>query len=272
MTTIDGNDILERLNDVARRGVERIDAFAEIGSTSTWLMQEAPPAPGRCRIAVADRQTAGRGRRDNRWESPAGAGLWLSLAYTFVEMPRQLQVLTLVVGAGIAATLRRLGAEVWLKWPNDLIAGGAKVGGILAERQSQAERGHTVVVGVGINFDLPQALRDALETERGSAVTGLNACLDRLPPPDEFAALVVTALVAATERVAMNDVAGTLDAWKRYDWLAGKNVTVEQDGRRITGIAKGIDKDGALLLVADGRTLRVLSGSVNLCCAAEACA
>lgn len=269
---IECREILARVPEAELAFIESFDCFEKIGSTSAWLSSEPVPADGRCHIAIANEQTAGRGRRDNRWVSPGAAGLWLSLAWTFEKLPERLSGLTLAVGVALAEALNALGADVRLKWPNDLVANDAKLGGILTEMQSQAERQRTVIVGVGINLDLPKESVERIEAERGARVTDLKACLDRLPERPAFAASMIVSLIRGIRRFAAEGLAADIDTWQRYDWLAGKRVTVEQDGRpRISGTAWGIDAEGALLLRTSGQLQRVLSGSVALEVPAEAC-
>lgn len=245
--------------------VTSLDYFGKIGSTSTWLASRAVPEPDRCRIAIAEEQTDGRGRRDNRWTSPKGGGLWLSLSWTFEKVPDKLPGLTLAIGMALADALRELGADVKLKWPNDLVANDAKLGGILAEMQSQPDRQRTLIVGVGINTDLPATAVGQIEAERSGRVTDLKACLETLPDREALAARVITAVIRAIRRFATEGLAADLEQWQRYDWLAGKRITVTQEGRPdVSGTAWGIDDDGALLLRTGGHTQRVVSGSVEL--------
>lgn len=266
-------EILPAIPEAERACIESLDCFEKIGSTSTWLASRAVPADGCCRIAIADEQTAGRGRRDNRWTSPRAAGLWLSLAWTFEKLPERLSGLTLSVGVALAEALQALGADVRLKWPNDLIANDAKLGGILVELQSQADRQRTVIVGVGINVDLPKAAVERIETERGAGVTDLKASVNPLPGRPALAATVIVTLIGGIRRFAAEGPAADLDTWERYDWLAGKRVTVKQDGRPdVSGTAWGIDGDGALLVRASGQVQRILSGSVELRESSEASA
>lgn len=268
---IECREILAAVPDGERACIESFDCFQKVGSTSTWLTNDVIPADGCCRVAIADEQMAGRGRRDNRWASPKGAGLWLSLAWTFEKLPERLPGLTLAIGIALAEALHELGADVGLKWPNDLIANDGKLGGILTEMQTQADRQRTVVVGVGINVDLPAAFLERIEAERGARVTDLKACLKPLPERTALAALVIGALIRSIRRFATEGLAAELETWQRYDWLAGKRVTVRQDGRPgVSGTAWGIDADGALLLRTSGHVQRVLSGSVELQDSAEA--
>src|SRR2546425_12930263 len=113
------------------------------GSTNAVLLAEGRPDV----LLVAEEQTAGRGRRGRRWYSPPGAGVTFSLSAVIRRPARELAGLSLVAGVAAAPALRALGvAQAALKWPNDGVVGGAKLGGILVET-----RGSLAVIGIGIN-------------------------------------------------------------------------------------------------------------------------
>ena len=100
-------------------------------------MSQPPPGGRPFRVAIADQQTAGRGRHYRRWVSPPGAGLYMSFAYSFEDPPENLPSLTLAIGVGVIAALQEFNIEgVSLKWPNDIVALDGKLGGILTEFQS----------------------------------------------------------------------------------------------------------------------------------------
>ena len=188
MSRPDAGEIRRFLGEAALARLEELEVFARIDSTNTYLLAQAAPAPGRFRVAMADEQTAGRGRQSRRWISPPGAGLYLSLAYTFVHVPRQLPALTLALGVGVIAALESYGdAAYQLKWPNDIIARDAKLGGILTEARSTAGDGVTVVAGVGLNVDLPadmEALTDSTWSLQpvGSSTACSKRCCDSRSP------------------------------------------------------------------------------------------
>jgi BirA family transcriptional regulator, biotin operon repressor / biotin---[acetyl-CoA-carboxylase] ligase len=269
----DPDDILQRIGSDARASLESLEVFPELESTNTWLLQQASPSRGRFRAVIAEHQTAGRGRSDKIWLSPPGSGLCLSLAYTFAELPRHLPSLTLAIGAAIAAALENLGAkDLALKWPNDLMAQDGKLGGILTELQSQREGGRAVVVGLGLNVDLPNTMRYTPPTSWASKVTDLAACLPgELPERAALVAAVLKSMVECIERFAREGFHHFHAIWQRYDWLKGKRWSVQQAQRRITGIAEGIDAHGALILRTNAGLEHIVSGSIELPACGAAC-
>jgi BirA family biotin operon repressor/biotin-[acetyl-CoA-carboxylase] ligase len=269
----EADDMLRRIPRAARASLDALDWFAELESTSSWLKQQTSPPRGRFRAVIADHQTAGRGRNEKIWLSPRSSGLCLSISYTFGDMPRNLPALTLAIGIGIAAVLQETGArELALKWPNDLIASGGKLGGILTEVQAAGDGGRTVVVGVGINVDLPDSMRYAAPTSWTFGISDLAGCMDDVPDRAELAAVIIAALIDSIRRFESEGLAGFRSSWQAYDWLRGKTVSVQQAGGDIAGVACGIDDDGALLVKTDAGTERVVSGSVRVAAYGEASA
>ena len=269
----DAGVILGRIGDSARAALDTFEVFEELESTNTYLLRQARPADGRFRAVLAKHQTAGRGRDDKIWHSPPGSGLCLSLAYTFAKVPRSLPSLTLAIGVAVAAALERLGASgLALKWPNDLVAHDGKLGGILTEIHSNAENARTVVVGIGLNVDLPNSMRYAAPASRSNRISDLAACMDQLPTRAELAAAVIGSIIDAARRFERDGFGAFREAWQEYDWLKGKRLSVRQVQHRISGMAIGIDEDGALLVKTEAGTERVTSGSIEVPAYGVACA
>jgi len=249
----------EQLLPATRNRMERLEVLASVDSTNAYLRSQTPPRAANLSVAVANEQTAGRGRGDNRWHSPPG-GLWLSVAYTFEAQPEKLSALTLALGAQLAEKLRELGVtDVALKWPNDLFVGDRKLGGILVETTAS---GKGVVCGVGINLATPSD--HDLAQASSFPPFGLSEWLES--PVDRTALLadVIDCCAGVLTSFENEGFAPWHELWSRFDWLQGRAVTVTGAQPAATGIAQGIDDDGALLLLDNGQQRRVLSGSIRL--------
>jgi BirA family biotin operon repressor/biotin-[acetyl-CoA-carboxylase] ligase len=215
-------------------------------STNTLLLAGEFAAP--CLLA-AEEQTAGRGRRGRRWYSTRGTAATFSVAHLSRRPLRELAGLSLVAGVAAAQALHKLGAtETRLKWPNDLVVGEAKLGGILVE--TRAARGSTLaVIGIGIN-----CREDAQLSQR--VRRGVTSLERHIVPPrrGRVIAAVATHLVRALERFEMSGLEPTRPEWEMLDALAGKRMRVRlADGRVLAGVASGLAEDGALrLLTARG--------------------
>src|SRR5882672_1867897 len=144
--------------DAALIGVPGVDVrvLAQCDSTNTVLIQENPKSPV---LLAAEEQTAGRGRRGRRWHGTPGCDIAFSVARRSVRPARELASLSLVAGVAAAKALRAFGVtQAALKWPNDLVVDGAKLGGILVETRRQGSAS-LAVIGIGINFETEPELQ-----------------------------------------------------------------------------------------------------------------
>jgi BirA family biotin operon repressor/biotin-[acetyl-CoA-carboxylase] ligase len=245
--------------------VERLEVFTELGSTNRHLLA-APPPVGKLTVCVAEFQTAGRGRRGRRWSAPLGAGICLSVSWQFAETPADLAALTLAAGVVVRRALKETAnLDIALKWPNDLVWDERKLGGILLELATEAQGGSHVVAGVGLNVALPRELLPALSDWPRGAVD-LATALGRAPPPR---AVLVGALVNGLAELfsdyADMGFAAYRSEWRAADFLRGRGVRLDETAGASTGIAVGIDLDGALLIeTAPGMRRRVLAGDVSV--------
>lgn len=271
MNNLDADVIRRNLGEATVATLGRLEVFAEIESTNSYLMQQPAAAPGEMHVALSDNQTAGRGRYGRSWQSPPGSGLCLSMAHTFVSPPSNLPALTLAIGLAAIAALKDLNVStVQLKWPNDLIAMDGKLGGILTEAQTQAGGAMVIVTGIGLNIDLKERQDAFLETVAGRRATDLKSQVAELPGWNRIAAGLISGLSKAIVDYEAGGFAAFRDQWSEHDWLFGREVTVDASGRQITGTGAGIGDDGALLLdTPSGGRQRVTSGSVLMTGARE---
>lgn len=282
---------IERALAAGGHGGVAVHAFEELASTNAWLVARAPGADPGPALCVAHAQVRGAGRRGRTWSSRPG-DVTFSVRRRFDSAPARIAPLGLVTGVAVARALRASTAmEVELKWPNDLLLGGSKLGGLLIESRPATRPGApsgasgTVAVGgVGINLIGPGERPD------GTRVAALG---DHGIAPESRDGLVA------------DIAAGVLDAWTRFDgggwsvfeedWraldaLEGRAVRVHagvlpgragggegapggdapgdgsDDGPdRFDGIARGVDGGGALRVErADGRTVTVHAGEVSV--------
>lgn len=257
-----------------------LEVFDELPSTNRYLLERAAPPAGSLAVCLAEFQTAGRGRRGRRWHTPYGAGICLSAAWQFAETPPELQALTLAVGVvARRAIAAACGVEVALKWPNDLVWDGRKLGGILLEIRLEQHGGCHVVAGVGVNVDLPDELKpnlsdwpggaaDLAEAEtRGSGANSHGGGAASRATPSRHA-LVVT-LVEGLGTLFGSYASTGFGAYRldfdSADWLKGRRVALDDAHGQVCGTALGIEADGALVIeTAPGARRRVLSGDVSV--------
>jgi BirA family transcriptional regulator, biotin operon repressor / biotin---[acetyl-CoA-carboxylase] ligase len=238
-------------------GVE-VRVVARCASTNSVLLPQNDAGPV---LLATEEQTAGRGQHGRRWHSAAGADLAFSLARRVQRPVRELASLSLVAGVAAASALRALGvAAVAVKWPNDLVVGNAKLGGILVETRAEAgaeASAARAVVGVGINcFGRP-----GLERRLRRPV----AALDQFIRPSRNAVIgaIARSLIAALERFEAEGFAAARSQWEALDAHAGQRLRVRlADGRSISGIGAGLAADGALRLLTRRGEQSVHSGRI----------
>jgi BirA family biotin operon repressor/biotin-[acetyl-CoA-carboxylase] ligase len=234
-----------------------VEVVVETGSTNADLLARAPALSGPV-LLVAEHQTAGRGRAGRSWLSAPGSSLTFSLAWKFEAGPQALSGLPLAVGVALAETLARLGVQVRLKWPNDLLKDGDKLAGILIETAPSAH-GIWAVIGIGLNLAMP----DELERSIGRAVAAAPwlARMDR----DTLLASLLDGLAAALREFERGGFPAFAARWNLLHAYQGEAVTIIDRGAVLhEGWAAGVDDAGRLLLDgAEGR-IAIAAGDVSL--------
>lgn len=260
------NDPLEAsrisaLSRAARHGLT-IGVVASTGSTNADLRQHLgqPVPPTGPVLLAAEAQTAGRGRAGRSWLAAPGDSLCFSIGWPLHGPVARLAGLPLAVGVAIAQTLREAGHPVTLKWPNDLLLDGEKLGGILVEtvaQRAEAAGPQWVVIGIGLNVHANPD-RDA---GIGHPVAALGRGIDR----NALLASLADALAQAMHQFDAEGLAPFIDRWQRWHAFAGLPVAIVDHGRQLhEGVARGIDASGCLLLEAASGTLAIAAGDVSL--------
>jgi BirA family biotin operon repressor/biotin-[acetyl-CoA-carboxylase] ligase len=243
-----------------------LEVLFETDSTNVYLNDAAPPAPDQPRVAFAELQRAGRGRRGRTWLAPFGSGLAFSVAWTFAETPADFPALGLAVGVSVAEALQRLGfVEVRVKWPNDIVWRNRKLGGLLLQMRSEVGGGASIVAGLGLNIALPAAARSALEAPGMLRATDLCEIRpEGVPERNALAAALAAAMLAALAEFNDTGFAAFAARWTGLDALAGTRVRVSHGAESIEGQALGVEADGALRVAVADRIELFYSGDVSL--------
>ena len=251
--------IRRRLSAVARARLDRLDVLQETDSTSAWLRRHR--APGQTWACLAERQTAGRGRRGRAWVSPFAGNLYLSLGWRFEGGPAALGPLSLLAGAATAEAIEaETGVAIGLKWPNDLYVGDRKLGGLLIELAGEPSGPCEIVLGVGINLHMPEAA--ARDIDQPWTDLGRHAAVR--PGRNRLAAAILDGLLLALVARTAGDAQDWIAAWRQRDCLRDRPVRIYEGEQVRGGIARGIDERGALLL-EDQQGLRpVAAGEVSI--------
>jgi len=230
-------------------------------STNTELLARAAQGARSGAVLAAEAQTAGRGRRGRPWVSPVGGALVFSLLWRFEQGAAWLAGLSLAVGVALVRVLRAHGAHAQLKWPNDVLVGGGKLAGILIELQGDASGPSAVVIGVGLNLALPAAARDAID----QPVADLAEACAAPPGRNALLAALLGELHTVLTAFARDGFKPFAREWEGCHAHQGRRVTATlPDGSTLTGVARGVAEDGALLIEAGGKSRRFISGDVSL--------
>ncbi len=262
---LNAREIQSRLDADAQATVESIEVESVLTSTSDYLAALPPVTVGRARVCLAEYQTRGRGRLRRQWLAPFGSGICLSLDWSFEPRPEHLGALALAVGVVVADTLTRLGAAaVSLKWPNDVLCGGDKLGGILIDGQGAGEGACRVIVGVGVNYRLSRAARADILALGNHATDLVSACPDEAPARNDVAAALVGALTTLMPRFADEGLVPWTARWEALDYLRGRTVRVERGDESVEGVARGIDDSGALRVETPGGVETIIAGEVKV--------
>jgi len=278
---LDEGRIRAALSPVSAATLQQLTLLDQTHSTNDVLL-EMSAEKRHAHAVLADQQTAGRGRRGRRWQSPAGSNIYFSLGWNFAGTAKDSSCLPLAVGVSAVRALERLGlAGVGLKWPNDIWAEGRKLGGILLESKAVAG-GLFTVAGIGLNVAMPSesvpvgAIEQpwtsvfeqlGIEPELGPGVSpnvGTGSGLR-----NRLAGLLLDEMLACFGQFAINGFRSFQADWQRLDVLRGQFVTVSHAGRKISGTAKGIDEQGRLMVIAqtsagEQQVLHFDSGEVSV--------
>jgi BirA family biotin operon repressor/biotin-[acetyl-CoA-carboxylase] ligase len=237
----------------------------EIESTNEALRAVEDLPTGRLDACVAEFQHRGRGRRGREWLAPFGSGICLSVGWSFAEAPPQLSALSLAAGVAVRRALALHGVgDVALKWPNDLLHDGRKLGGILCELRAEAAGPTYAVVGIGLNVALPAAAREAIGATGLQPASLVDLGLPALPSRSALAAALVGQLGLAFVEFEQLGFGPFHQEWCTADALRSRPVRLLHGEQVVDGIARGIDADGALLVEAGGRIERIVSGEVTV--------
>jgi BirA family biotin operon repressor/biotin-[acetyl-CoA-carboxylase] ligase len=232
-------------------------------STNSDLLQREAPRAGQFDFLTAEYQTAGRGRRARTWFAPPGGAICLSINWCFSSLPRDISALSLAIGVCALRAMRQISVTgAALKWPNDLVVGSAKLGGILIELRAEAGGPAYVVVGLGLNVALGDSVQKQV-TASGTQAADLIGMGVEHPDRSRLAAALISSMVTGLAQFECDGFGAFAAEWRTADALAGKSVVISSDHGSVTGHARGIDSGGALCLQTRDGLQRFVTGEVS---------
>jgi BirA family biotin operon repressor/biotin-[acetyl-CoA-carboxylase] ligase len=231
-----------------------------VDSTNRYLRDLADQTPiATGTVVCAETQTAGRGRFQRHWESPAGGGIWFSLLLRPQVPPAQASHFTLAAAVAVSETLRQEGISAGIKWPNDVLVEGRKVCGILAEMRGDCDNIDWLILGIGLNVGITHFPQTVQKAATSLALEGKNC------PRPYLAAAILNKLEPYCMMLETQGFSPIRQKWRTLSCMLGDKVTVHTPKDDYCGIAEDLDENGCLVLrLAEGGRQVVLTGDVLL--------
>lgn len=259
---LDVTVIRQYIGTLSGRRIEHFDVQHEVDSTSDALKRLSPPVDRQgIKVCLAEWQSAGRGRRGRQWISPYGGNLYLSLACVMEEGVLQSGGLSLAIAVAVHRALREAGIDgLGLKWPNDIYFNGRKLAGILLDLAGESGGSYQVITGVGINLRMPDSAGQQID-QPWSDLRHKQLQLQR----NRLAGKLLESLVQVMDIFSREGLAAFAEEWQRYDITADLPVDLYTGKQAcVSGVARGIDPHGALLIEQEGGIQAFHAGEVSV--------
>ncbi len=247
--------------DIVQAGVTagNVTVLPVIDSTNQYLIERIDELNSGD-VCIAEYQQAGRGRRGRQWFSPFGANLYLSMYWKLEQGPAAAVGLSLVIGIVMAEVLHALGADqVRVKWPNDLYLHDRKLAGILTELTGKTGDAAHIVSGAGINLAM-RNVESSIVNQGWISLQEAGVSIDR----NQLAIYLINALRDALLIFEAHGLAPFLSRWEKLDNFINRPVKLIIGEREITGISRGINDQGALMLEQNGMITPWMGGEISL--------
>ncbi|MCK5724134.1 MAG: biotin--[acetyl-CoA-carboxylase] ligase [Gammaproteobacteria bacterium] len=259
---LDKKNIVDNLLKKTLKQMNEFEIFFDIDSTNHYLNVKSLEGAPSAYVVLAEQQTKGQGRRGRTWISPFACNLTLSILWRYQLGPAQLGCLSLFVAVAIVRALNKLGVkDVGVKWPNDIYWHNKKLAGILLEMRGEANGPSAVVIGIGLNMSLSEDKEITKNIDQPwidiESIMGVK--IER----NYFTALVIDALFEVLNAVP-DKQKELLKEWQSMDVLKGEEIEVHFADKVIQGKALGINPDGALRVLHQGKELVCHSGEVSI--------
>lgn len=257
---LDAGYIRQALSPASGAVLADLEIAWSTASTNSELLRRNAPVRG-VDVLLAERQTGGRGRRGRHWASPLAAHIYVSLSRGFPGGLSRLGGLSLAMGVAAVEALRTLGfSGVGLKWPNDLVVEGHKLGGLLVEGGGEFAGPARAVIGLGLNIRMPAAAACDITQPWTDLETLSAAPVSR----NAVAAALLSSLLPALEQFDAQGLAPFLPRYAAMDALLRKTVRIEEAGVLHDGLACGLADDGALRIRTGTGDILFHAGEVSV--------
>ncbi len=260
---LDESSILSLLPFSVADAFSHISVLPEVASTNQFLLDQINSADGcaNASICLAEMQTAGRGRRGRKWQSPFAQNIYLSLSWCFETGIAAMEGLSLAVGVAVVKAVQGIGIEgASLKWPNDILVGESKLGGVLIEIAGDVSGQCQAVVGIGLNVQMS-------ESEMGSVEqpwTDLHGLSSRVPKRNDIVASLLAQLFPVVSTYESKGFSVYQEEWESLCHHIGRDVALSTPSQKIKGVMTGVDASGALRIRVGAEEQTYVGGEVSL--------
>lgn len=243
---LDSEAIKSGISGPVRNGIGELIIKDTIDSTNRYILERLDSSTTRPLVCLAESQTTGRGRRGRRWISPYASNLYLSIGWHHAAGPQSFAGLSLAMGVAVMRVLSQYRSTgIGLKWPNDIIADGKKLGGILIEMAGDASGPCSLVVGLGLNVRMPATQGQDIDQPWVDLSTLLG---QSTPSRNELAAGLITEMCTIINEYPEVGFRHYQTEWQQWDQYRNKTVSIIQGERHQQGTVSGVDQQGNLLL------------------------
>jgi BirA family biotin operon repressor/biotin-[acetyl-CoA-carboxylase] ligase len=242
---------------------KKVHFFSNVDSTNTAAFRLALNGASEGEVVVVESQTAGKGRMGRQWESPSGVNIYLSIILRPPFPPSKIPLITLMTAVACAEAIEEVaGVLPAIKWPNDLLLGEKKIGGILTEADMEMDKINFIIVGIGINVNMP---RSAFPPSIRDTATSLQEVLGKQVSRVTIIQTLLQKFELWYTRFKEGRGKEIKRRWEELSQIRGKHVSVAFMGEMVQGMALEIDADGALLIQeAGGAVKRIVAGDVHV--------
>lgn len=240
----------------------KLEVHDHLESTNSYLMKKINSGQAHATCVAANLQTKGRCRRGRSWQAGLGASLTFSLLWRFQCGASALSGLSLAVGVALIRTLHGFGiTQAQLKWPNDVLIGHEKLAGILIELQGDMEGPSAAVIGVGINLNLPDSVKQQID----QPATDLASITAQAINPNELLGILLKNLAEVLTSFEQQGFTAVRNEWSQHHAYAHMPVKMlHPDGRTTLGTVIDVAEDGVLLVQTALGEQRFSSGEISL--------
>ena len=258
---LDADKIKASLSNKFADSLNGLTVLPVVDSTNQFLYRQLNNDSFHAQVVLAEYQESGKGRRGNEWISPYGSGICMSLGWHFQSTPASYTALSLATGVAVCRSLQKLGiTNAGLKWPNDIISEGKKLGGILLESRSETAGYSDVVIGIGLNVDLPEHISSTIS----QAVTDISRLTQQTISRNKLVGFLIEDLLNMLKEYQNHGFTSFIQEWRQLDELKGRDADLILPNETLTGEILGIDENGLLLMSVGGETRSFSSGELSL--------